>query len=591
MRDKTLFNYFGRSIKRLVMASFVFVLLLPIMFFLHSLFQNSWHQVEQKMLEKHQLISEALVEPLTLFVTTRQQSLQTIGQELTKLSNEVAVVLGKEDKRARIQYILDTHQKSFGNFVALSYSSTPHSELSCISTAPPKQPGSNKPDYSHLKLTGLPAAANGIEGQDAMSPVFASSISGKPVVLIQHKILNQHSIVDGMLYAEISLEHIASICSKIDFGGRGHCAVVDNIGQVVAHPSPDWVDEVKDLSKLSIVQKMLAGQSGTAEFYSPALKTDMVAGFSAIPKLGWGVMIPQSKAELTEMLDHFRLNTLIWLAFGVLVALLMAGFLTRKITRPINRLIRRTNLSAHSNNTMSIGRAPDDTPSEIKQLWSSFSNLLTGLQQSNREIKRLNLSLQEEIEIATTELRQANKDLYKTSTQDYLTSLSNRRHFTDHLEAILEVNTGHRVGIIIIDMDNFKQVNDLYGHETGDIAIKHLATILKDCVRNVDLAARLGGDEFVVYINDATDQEVTAIAEKIRQSVQESPLHLSGLSLSLTLSIGTVNQTNEGGLSLQTLLSQADKAMYRAKTSGRNKIVSHPDKETSPEKPKQPQTA
>lgn len=565
------------------MASFVFVLLLPIMFFLHSLFQNSWHQVEQKMLEKHQLISEALVEPFTLFVTTRQQSLQTIGEELTHLSDEVAVLLGHENKQERVQYILDKHLKSFGNFVSLTYTSAPYSKVNCISTAITPQPDFKKPDYGHLPLTKLSQTPSSVIGQDQLSPVFISTITNKPVVLIRHEILNQHSIVEGLLYAEVSLEHISSICSNIDFGERGHCAVVDQLGQVVAHPKASWVESVKDLSKLAVVQQMLNGNSGTTEFYSPALETDMVAGYSAIPALGWGVMIPQPKAELTEMLGKFRLNTLIWLGFGVVVALVVSGYLTRKITQPINRLIKRTERSTHNTEIVSLGAAPKGTPREIKQLWDSFSNLLTGLQSSNREIKRLNVSLQEEIAIATAELRQANKELYITSAQDYLTSLSNRRHFSQYLENILTHETDKMVGIILIDIDHFKQVNDQYGHEMGDLALKHLASTLKKSVRKTDLVARLGGDEFVVYINNVSDEELAMVANNIRQSIEDNPLKTASECLKLTLSLGTINQLNEGDLSLETLLSRADKAMYHSKLGGRNQVTSHTDESDAAE--------
>ena len=557
------------------MASFVFVLLLPVLFFVHSLFQNSWQQVEQKMLEKHQLISKSLIEPFTLFVSTRQHSLLTLGQELNQLSNDVSVLINPEKKEKYVQLILDRHQKSFGNFVALSYSSKSNSSVECISTTDSSNSKLEKPNYSQLPLTKLPPIPGGVIAQDMLSPVFKSVISDKPVVLIRHEILNEHSIVDGVIYAEVSLDQVASICSKINFGKLGHCAIVDQTGHVVAHPNKDWVNEVKDLSKVSIVKKMLAGESGTTEFYSPALKADMVAGFSAIPALGWGVMIPQPKSELTKTLGSFRLNTLIWLAFGVLVALLVSGLLTRKITHPIHLLIKRTSQSESNTDMVSLGEAPKDTPSEIKQLWASFSALLASLQNSNKEIKRLNKSLQEDIDLATTELREMNKHLYKTSTQDYLTSLSNRRHFTHYLNDVLSNNTDQSIGIIIIDIDKFKHINDHFGHESGDLALVHLADILKKSVRSQDLVARLGGDEFIVYVDNPTESMMATLAEKIRGSMEQNPLRLTDQSLHLTLSIGTVMQYNDGELSLQALLRFADQAMYHSKTSGRNQVSAH----------------
>ena len=286
------------------MASFVFVLLLPIAFFVYSLFQNSWTQVEQRMVEKHHLISEALIEPFSLFISTRQQALNTLGQELrnldSMLSNTPFANINANERELRVQRILDKHLKSFGNFVALSYTSNPESEtLECISSADTDHHTSL--DYSSLSLNKLPIVDNSTIDKDFLSPVFESSLSGKPVILIKHRILDNHQQLQGLIYAEVSLDQIGGMCSQINFGVKGHCAVVDNTGHVLAHPNPNWVKEIRDLSKVSVVQKMLSGHSGTTEFYSPFLKADMVAGFSPIPSLGWGVMIPQPKAELTNM--------------------------------------------------------------------------------------------------------------------------------------------------------------------------------------------------------------------------------------------------------------------------------------------------
>ena len=566
------------------MASFVFVLLLPVMFFLHSLFQNSWHQVEQTMLEKHQLISEALVEPFTLFISSRQQSLKTLGQGLSHLSNDVSVMLDRDKREQRVQQIMDKHLRPSGTFISLSYSPGPGFSVERLSTTDTSRPHSEMPDYSELTLAKLPPASNVISGQDMLSPVFISTISDEPVVLIRHEILNQHSIVDGVIYAEISLKKVSRMCAKINFGKKGHCAVVDSTGHVVSHPREDWVDTAKDLSKVSIVQAMLAGKSGTTEFYSPALKADMVAGFSAIPALGWGVMIPQPKSELTRTLGNFRFNTLVWLAFGVLVALIVSVLLTRKITQPINLLMKRTMISGNNYEMVSLGKAPKSTPSEIKQLWASFSKLLAGLQSSNNEVRRLNASLQEEIQIATAELREMNKHLFKTSTEDYLTSLSNRRHFNQKLENVLACEIGNMIGIMIIDIDNFKFINDQFGHEAGDLALKHLAAILKQSERPCDMVARLGGDEFIIYVSNPTDDALATLAENIRESVEQSAVVLPQQSLKLTLSMGTVNQLNDGNLSLETLLCFADRAMYHSKASGRNKVSAHRFENDSMEK-------
>ena len=266
---------------------------------------------------------------------------------------------------------------------------------------------------------------------------------------------------------------------------------------------------------------------------------------------------------------------MIWLLVGVLIALLIAALLTKKVTQPINLLINLTHQSEKGYDAVDLGKAPKNTPTEIRKLWISFSNLLSGLQSSNKEIKRLNVSLQEDIQRATSELQEMNKSLYITSTQDYLTSLSNRRHFTHFLEEVLKTHVGKNVGILMIDIDEFKQLNDQYGHEAGDLALQHLSGILKRLTRSCDLVARLGGDEFIIYIQNPTDEHLLTRSEKIRCEIIDSPLVLKGKSLHFTLSIGTVNQFNNGELSIQSLFRFSDKAMYDSKLLGRNRVSTY----------------
>ena len=561
----------------MVMASFVIVLMLPIAFFVYSLLQKPWMQIEDKMLEKHHLISAALVEPFTIFFSSRQEALYTLGQELLSIDEEKTssrLFTQKETylREQKVQEILDKHLKSFGNFVALYYFRSSESDLDSISSVNTDHKQLEQLDYLNLPLKALPAMEKNPSGEDFLSPAVKSSINDKPVILIKHSVIDSNQATKGTIYAEVSLDHIRDICSGIQFGVKGHCAVVDTLGHAVAHPNKGWVQEIRDLSKISIVQQMLAGETGTTIFYSPFLKADMVAGFSPIPALGWGVMIPQPKSELTGVLSDARFSTFLWLVAGVLLALLVSVALARKVTDPINLLISLTHKSDKDYESVNLGKPPSHIPNEIQQLWTSFSNLLTGLQHSNKEVKRLNISLQEDIQKATADLQEMNKNLYITSSQDYLTSLSNRRHFTQYLGEVLKNKVGENIGIIMIDVDKFKHLNDHFGHEVGDLALKHLADILKRSTRPCDLVARLGGDEFIVYIQNPSDRLLLEYGEKIRENVEFSPLELASNTLPFTLSVGTVNQFNNGNLSTAELLRHADKAMYESKTAGRNRV-------------------
>ena len=134
---------------------------------------------------------------------------------------------------------------------------------------------------------------------------------------------------------------------------------------------------------------------------------------------------------------------------------------------------------------------------------------------------------------------------------------------------------GQHIGIIMIDVDKFKQLNDNYGHEAGDLALKHLAAILQRSTRSCDLVARLGGDEFIVYVQDPDEKVLAECGERIRRNAEQDPLIMNGQVLPFTLSIGTVMQYNSGNLSMKELFRFADQAMYDAKSAGRNRVSTY----------------
>ena len=167
--------------------------------------------------------------------------------------------------------------------------------------------------------------------------------------------------------------------------------------------------------------------------------------------------------------------------------------------------------------------------------------------------------------------KQAESDLTFSANHDALTSLPNRFMFNERLMQALA--RAHRqdkmVAVLFIDLDRFKVINDTLGHDAGDRLLIQLATELRGCLRENDTIARQGGDEFVVLIEDIRDpNQVTGVAQKILETVAE-PHVLGGQEFRITASIGISVYPTEGA-DLQTLLKNADIAMYRAKEQGKN---------------------
>jgi two-component system, cell cycle response regulator len=159
---------------------------------------------------------------------------------------------------------------------------------------------------------------------------------------------------------------------------------------------------------------------------------------------------------------------------------------------------------------------------------------------------------------------------------DQLTGLHNRRYMESQLKAHLQraARGGPPVSVLIADIDHFKRVNDLFGHDAGDDVIREFAARLASNFRPRDLSCRFGGEEFVVIMPDTAVGDAMAIAERLRASIEESPfvIGLARDRLEVTCSVGVAVATlNE--LDGETLLKRADEALYEAKRTGRNKVI------------------
>ena len=168
-------------------------------------------------------------------------------------------------------------------------------------------------------------------------------------------------------------------------------------------------------------------------------------------------------------------------------------------------------------------------------------------------------------EFVTTELRHL-------AEVDPLTSVFNRRAFLALLDKALShaQRTQTRLPVLVIDLDHFKKINDTWGHQGGDDALRHFVMLTRRCLRNEDIMGRLGGEEFAIFLPGADGSGAVALAERLCALVETDPLVDGGRSIGLTVSIG-IALANLGDAA-QTALQCADAAMYIAKERGRNRV-------------------
>lgn len=173
-----------------------------------------------------------------------------------------------------------------------------------------------------------------------------------------------------------------------------------------------------------------------------------------------------------------------------------------------------------------------------------------------------------------TEQKQLQQELERQAHLDYLTGLSNRGSFMHHAEIELAraIRYDNKLCIFMMDIDHFKQVNDNYGHQTGDLVLKKLAEICKEVLREVDIIGRVGGEEFAILLPETSEDEGAEVAERLRVAIEKARVPLDrGLPVLFHVSIGVASLLSRDD-NLDVLLAKADKALYEAKSAGRNRI-------------------
>ncbi|MCV6604557.1 MAG: GGDEF domain-containing protein, partial [Porticoccaceae bacterium] len=167
------------------------------------------------------------------------------------------------------------------------------------------------------------------------------------------------------------------------------------------------------------------------------------------------------------------------------------------------------------------------------------------------------------------------KEARKLATYDTLTSLMTRRAFMESAISVMKVTQRNQApfSLAYLDLDNFKQINDSYGHPAGDEVLRQLGEIIRDQVRSCDLVGRIGGEEFALAMADTHLGGAMHLAEKLRRSLGQHQVCYNKQPIQCTISIGVACTEWHQPLSFDELCNHADKALYRAKKSGKNRVT------------------
>ena len=284
-----------------------------------------------------------------------------------------------------------------------------------------------------------------------------------------------------------------------------------------------------------------------------------------------GISMTSAELRLSEVVRN-----VIGLAVGIALLMVPVGYeVVRYVVGPINALSDAARSFAHGNLDTRVESSRRD---EIGDLTRSFNSMADELANSHNQLVKLNAELEDRVLRRTTELEEANRRLAEMAARDSLTGLYNRRHFGNLLTQLFAEATRYDTDItcMMLDVDNLKRVNDSLGHQIGDRLLQLTAQVIRETIRESDIAVRYGGDEFVLMLPQTALCDAHAFAERLFARFRVELMQELPEAIVSSLSIGLASRGEHHPVSGMDLVKLADEALYRAKAGGKNRINTVP---------------
>ena len=382
-------------------------------------------------------------------------------------------------------------------------------------------------------------------GQPVISEIYIGGVLRKPVVSIDLPV-----ILDGQVAYVLSIgllpDDFNTILVAQNFPPGWLSAIFDHTGTIAArtHAPEEFV-----------------GQKGTAE-YIQRISESPEGSMKTVTREGIPTLSVWSRSSLTgwsvgigiprEILERDLMHTMIWLASG-LATLLVAGLglawlAGRRIAGSV-RALTEPAIALRNGQSVPVPDVSIQESAEVAVALRQTGELLAA---------------------RSAALLAANHELEQLARVDALTALQNRKSANDRLrlEFLRFKRSGRPYAVLFMDIDHFKEINDTFGHEAGDQVLRHLATVLKESLRETDFVARYGGEEFLAILSETTVEGALAAAETVRGTVAEQSFpDVRQVTVSIGVAMALGEDKNE-----EAAVRRADAALYRAKEDSRNVV-------------------
>jgi diguanylate cyclase (GGDEF)-like protein len=315
-------------------------------------------------------------------------------------------------------------------------------------------------------------------------------------------------------------------------------------------------DPVQRDTVRAALERLVAGDAQTETLEILIQGKRHIAGLTYLPDIKW-FLATLTHPEAAATAYPTAIAVAVVAALGI--TLLLAGLAFHRIVlRRLSALSAAARAIAGGNYSVELPRAGND---ELGSLIRSFSEVRKRIADHTSELER--------------EVAERTAVLERIAYADFLTGLLNRRGIIERIE--VEKNRlsrqGRNLGMLMLDLDHFKRVNDTFGHDLGDRVLAQVANTIRGVMRSYDVCGRWGGEEFLVIVTDVGSAEELALtAEKLREAIKANPVVEDGAPMVVTVSIGAyLAQPDED---IDSMIKKADEALYEAKAAGRDRVVS-----------------
>lgn len=486
-------------------------------------------------------------------------ALQDNIQQLVKKTNN-----NKESSPNPVYLMLQNRKKRYPSCIMISVYNARKELIACTDYSLIGTNAENDLTLTYMIATGNQAiGVGGIKPVSEEEPTTYTFDIGTPI----YDLVAQENI--GYIVSTLNPSYFDDFISNIATGETGFGILLDKNGTIIYHRDSTLIGTVVDSETLtSLVNNYNKGFLNPSGYFEYAYNgSNQAYGYSIIPQLDWVLLVKQDLSEITYVTE-IMLGLLFFIcAVLFVVIILLANILARKFTEPIIALRDTMRIAADGNLTI---QSNIKSQNELGELSKNFNKMMHIIKTNYEDLS----SMHEELLSNEEQLRSNYDHIEFLAYHDTLTSLPNKLAFLDYVNAILmsDISSHQKHAVFFIDLDNFKTVNDTMGHEYGDALLVMTSQKLVSFLCDRGMLARAGGDEFLIFIeNIDSKKEVEEIASQIIE-VFSNPLELNGEIVYVSMSIGIAIYPANGVLS-NTLIKNADIAMYKSKDTGKSKFT------------------